>query len=209
MDGDSTVQRPSTTTSWVGHPLGKNKFWWHRIQRQEKFYLPKDCFEYHDGTGLKIRGRWLQWWAGFNFGLINYSSNFLSVSGSRQNVNCGFLFKQSDILYNTFFFTWHVRKIIRVNDFAGTSEILLAHLKFCWRSFWDKSCASKRPTPAKFCWRAPENTVTLYHPLFLGCQPPYSGPHKPGGTVCYPVQPGLTWRNRRLPSPTRINLEEP
>ncbi len=25
----------------------------------------------------------------------------------------------------------------------------------------------------------------------------------------YPAQPGLTWRNRRLPSPTRINLEEP
>ncbi len=44
----------------------------------------------------------------------------------------------------------------------------------------------------------------------------------PGGTVGYPAQPGLTWRNRRLPSPTRltwrnhrlpsptrINLEEP
>ncbi len=27
----------------------------------------------------------------------------------------------------------------------------------------------------------------------------------PGGTVGYPAQPGLTWRNRRLPSPTRIN----
>jgi hypothetical protein len=27
------------------------------------------------------------------------------------------------------FFTWHV-KLIRVNDFAGTSEILLVHLKF-------------------------------------------------------------------------------
>ncbi len=25
----------------------------------------------------------------------------------------------------------------------------------------------------------------------------------------YPAQPGFTWRNRRLPSPTRINLEEP
>ncbi len=25
----------------------------------------------------------------------------------------------------------------------------------------------------------------------------------------YPAQPGLTWRNRRLPSPTRINLVEP
>ena len=32
---------------------------------------------------------------------------------------------------------------------------------------------------------------------------------KPGGTVGYPAQPGLTWRNRRSPSPTRINLEEP
>ncbi len=31
----------------------------------------------------------------------------------------------------------------------------------------------------------------------------------PGWTVGYPAQPGLTWRNRRLPSPTRINLEEP
>ncbi len=28
----------------------------------------------------------------------------------------------------------------------------------------------------------------------------------PGGTVGYPAQPGITWRNRRLPSPTRINL---
>jgi hypothetical protein len=26
MDGDSTLQRPSTTTSCVGHSLGKNKF---------------------------------------------------------------------------------------------------------------------------------------------------------------------------------------
>ncbi len=76
MDGDSMVQRPSTATSCVGHPRGKKKFWWHRIWCQEKFYLPKDCFEYHDGTGLKIRGRQLQWWAGCNFGLINYSSNF-------------------------------------------------------------------------------------------------------------------------------------
>jgi hypothetical protein len=25
----------------------------------------------------------------------------------------------------------------------------------------------------------------------------------------YPAQPGLTWRDRRLPNPTRINLEEP
>jgi hypothetical protein len=25
----------------------------------------------------------------------------------------------------------------------------------------------------------------------------------------YPAQPGLTWGNCRLPSPTRINLEEP
>ena len=25
----------------------------------------------------------------------------------------------------------------------------------------------------------------------------------------YPAHLGLTWRNRRLPSPTRINLEEP
>jgi hypothetical protein len=32
---------------------------------------------------------------------------------------------------------------------------------------------------------------------------------KPGGTVGYQAQPGLTWRNRRLPSPTRITLEEP
>ncbi len=24
----------------------------------------------------------------------------------------------------------------------------------------------------------------------------------------WPAQPGITWRNRRLPSPTRINLEE-
>jgi hypothetical protein len=31
----------------------------------------------------------------------------------------------------------------------------------------------------------------------------------PGGTVGYPAQTGLTWRNHRLPSPTRINLEEP
>ncbi len=31
----------------------------------------------------------------------------------------------------------------------------------------------------------------------------------PGETVGYPAQPGLIWRNRRLPSPTRINLEEP
>ncbi len=31
----------------------------------------------------------------------------------------------------------------------------------------------------------------------------------PGGTVGYPAQPGLTWRNHRLSSPTRINLEEP
>ncbi len=28
----------------------------------------------------------------------------------------------------------------------------------------------------------------------------------PGGIVGYPAQPGLTWRNRRLPSPTRICL---
>ncbi len=28
----------------------------------------------------------------------------------------------------------------------------------------------------------------------------------PGGTVGSPAQPGLTWRNRWLPSPTRINL---
>jgi hypothetical protein len=27
--------------------------------------------------------------------------------------------------------------------------------------------------------------------------------------VGYPTQPGLTWRNCRLLSPTRINLEEP
>ncbi len=98
MDGDSMLQRPSTTTSCVGHPLGKNEFWWHRIQHQEKFYLPKDCFEYHDGTGFKIQRRQLQWWAGSNFSLTNYSSNFLSVSGSRQNVNCGFLFNQSYII---------------------------------------------------------------------------------------------------------------
>ncbi len=32
---------------------------------------------------------------------------------------------------------------------------------------------------------------------------------QPGGTVGYPAQPGLTGRNRRLPSPTRINLKEP
>jgi hypothetical protein len=31
----------------------------------------------------------------------------------------------------------------------------------------------------------------------------------PGGTVGYPAQPGITWRNHRLPSPTRINLEKP
>ncbi len=30
----------------------------------------------------------------------------------------------------------------------------------------------------------------------------------PGGTVGYPAQPGLIWRNRRLPIPTRINLAE-
>ncbi len=28
----------------------------------------------------------------------------------------------------------------------------------------------------------------------------------PGGTVGYPGQPGLIWRKRRLPSPSRINL---
>ncbi len=28
----------------------------------------------------------------------------------------------------------------------------------------------------------------------------------PGETVGYPAQPGLTWRNHRLPSPTRISL---
>ncbi len=33
--------------------------------------------------------------------------------------------------------------------------------------------------------------------------------YEPGGTVGYPAQPGLTWRNHKLPSPTRINLEEP
>jgi hypothetical protein len=27
----------------------------------------------------------------------------------------------------------------------------------------------------------------------------------PGGTVGYPAQPGLTWRNRELPNPTKIN----
>ncbi len=31
----------------------------------------------------------------------------------------------------------------------------------------------------------------------------------PGGTVGFPAQPGSTWRNHRLPSPTRINLKEP
>ena len=44
---------------------------------------------------MMIGGRQLQQWAGCNIGLINYSSNFLSVSGSCQNVNCGFLFEQS------------------------------------------------------------------------------------------------------------------
>ncbi len=34
----------------------------------------------------------------------------------------------------------------------------------------------------------------------LGCE------NVPGGTVGYPAQPGLTWKNHRLPSPTRINL---
>jgi hypothetical protein len=29
------------------------------------------------------------------------------------------------------------------------------------------------------------------------------------GNIGYPAQPELTWRKRRLPSPTRINLEEP
>ncbi len=74
--GYGTIQRSSTTTSCDKHPLGKNEFWWHPIQCQEKFYLPKDCFEYKDGTGIKIGGRQLQWWAGCNFGLIKYSSNF-------------------------------------------------------------------------------------------------------------------------------------
>jgi hypothetical protein len=36
--------------------------------------------------------------------------------------------------------------------FAGTSEILQK---------LHKSHASNRLAPAKFCWRAPENTVTL------------------------------------------------
>jgi hypothetical protein len=31
-------------------------------------HFPKDCFEYNDGTGLKIGGRYLQQWAGCNFG---------------------------------------------------------------------------------------------------------------------------------------------
>jgi hypothetical protein len=46
-------------------------------------------------------------------------------------------------------FTWHV-KIIWVNDFDGTSKILLVHLKFCWRGFCGKNHASKRPASAKF-----------------------------------------------------------
>jgi hypothetical protein len=41
-----------------------------------------------------------------------------------------------------------------------------------------------------------------YNPVYdLGT---YNYP-KPGGTVDYPAQPGLTWRNHRLPSLTRIN----
>jgi hypothetical protein len=37
---------------------------------------------------------------------------------------------------------WHV-KIIRVNDFAGVSEILQAHLKFCWHGFEAKVAPAK------------------------------------------------------------------
>jgi hypothetical protein len=77
-----------------GHPLGKNEFWRQLIQRQEQFYLPQDCFKYKNATGAKIRGRQLQQWVGCNFGLLNYSSIFLSIFGSPQNVNCWFLFEQ-------------------------------------------------------------------------------------------------------------------
>jgi hypothetical protein len=41
-------------------------------------------------------------------------------------------------------------------------KFLLAHLKFYWCGFLGKSCASKRPAPAKFSWRAPENAITHY-----------------------------------------------
>ena len=37
------------------------------------------CSEYHSGTGIPIGGRQLQQWVGCNFGIINYSSIFLSV----------------------------------------------------------------------------------------------------------------------------------
>jgi hypothetical protein len=40
--------------------------------------------------------------------------------------------------------------------------------------------------------------------ICLGCE--HVNLEEPSG---YPAQPKLTWRNRRLPSPTRINLEEP
>ncbi len=42
--------------------------------------------------------------------------------------------------------------------------------------------------------------------LVSNCYPVSYMRRLPGETVGYPAQPGLTWRNRRLPSPTRINL---
>ncbi len=38
-------------------------------------------------------------------------------------------------LFLRFFLRGKSKKIIRVNDFAGASENLLAHLKFCWHGF--------------------------------------------------------------------------
>ncbi len=52
-------------------------------------------FKYKNATGAKIRGSQLQLWVGCDSGLLNYSSNFLSIFGFPQNVNCWFLFKQS------------------------------------------------------------------------------------------------------------------
>jgi hypothetical protein len=34
-----------------------------------------------------------------------------------------------------------------LNDYAGASENLLAHLKYCWHIFFGKCRTSKRPPP--------------------------------------------------------------